>query len=132
MKSFKSFLEESQTFISGGFNIARCDMPQIDDQDAFIAHIESLGLIAMNTTIPTEVVKPTQIEFDQSKVDKMKSSNIIGSIIVADDLYILDGHHRYFATLQNNVKVINAYIVNVSINKLLKIAYEYLEDVGDG
>jgi len=48
MKSFKTFLEESQTFVSGGFNIARSEMPQLNDIDAFIDHIERSGILALN------------------------------------------------------------------------------------
>ena len=131
MKSFKTFLEESQTFVSGGFNIARSEMPQLNDIDAFIDHIERSGVIALNIELRVDSLKPTQIEYDQSKVDSMIGKDL-GRIVVSNDLFVLDGHHRYFAAAQSGVKTIKAVLVDTTINKLLNAAYAFLEGSSDG
>lgn len=131
MKSFKTFLEESQTFVSGGFNIARSEMPQLNDIDAFIDHIERSGILALNIELRVDSLKPTQIEYDQSKVDSMIGKDL-GRIVVSNDLFVLDGHHRYFAAAQSGVKTIKAVLVDTTINKLLNAAYAFLEGSSDG
>ena len=131
MRSFKTFLEESQTFVSGGFNIARSEMPQLNDIDAFIDHIERSGVIALNIELRVDSLKPTQIEYDQSKVDSMIGKDL-GRIVVSNDLFVLDGHHRYFAAAQSGVKTIKAVLVDTTINKLLSAAYAFLEGSSDG
>lgn len=131
MRSFKTFLEESQTFISGGFNIARSEMPQLNDIDAFIDHIERSGVLALNIELRVDSLKPTQIEYDQSKVDSMIGKDL-GRIVVSNDMFVLDGHHRYFAAAQSGVKTIKAVLVDTTINKLLSAAYAFLEGSSDG
>jgi len=131
MKSFKTFLEESQTFVSGGFNIARSEMPQLNDIDAFIDHIERSGILALNIELRVDSLKPTQIEYDQAKVDSMIGKDL-GRIVVSNDLFVLDGHHRYFAAAQSGVKTIKAVLVDTTINKLLSAAYAFLEGSSDG
>lgn len=131
MKSFKTFLEESQTFVSGGFNIARSEMPQLNDIDAFIDHIERSGILALNIELHVDSLKPTQIEYDQSKVDSMIGKDL-GRIVVSNDLFVLDGHHRYFAAAQSGVRTIKAVLVDTTINKLLNAAYAFLEGSSDG
>lgn len=131
MKSFKTFLEESQTFVSGGFNIARSEMPQLNDIDAFIDHIERSGILALNIELRVDSLKPTQIEYDQSKVDSMIGKDL-GRIVVSNDLFVLDGHHRYFAAAQSGVRTIKAVLVDTTINKLLNSAYAFLEGSSDG
>lgn len=131
MRSFKTFLEESQTFVSGGFNIARSEMPQLNDIDAFIDHIERSGVLALNIELRVDSLKPTQIEYDQSKVDSMIGKDL-GRIVVSNDMFVLDGHHRYFAAAQSGVKTIKAVLVDTTINKLLSAAYAFLEGSSDG
>lgn len=131
MRSFKTFLEESQTFVSGGFNIARSEMPQLNDIDAFIDHIERSGVLALNIELRVDSLKPTQIEYDQSKVDSMIGKDL-GRIVVSNDMFVLDGHHRYFAAAQSGVKTIKAVLVDTTINKLLNAAYAFLEGSSDG
>ena len=131
MKSFKTFLEESQTFVSGGFNIARSEMPQLNDIDAFIDHIERSGILALNIELRVDSLKPTQIEYDQAKVDSMIGKDL-GRIVVSNDLFVLDGHHRYFAAAQSGVETIKAVLVDTTINKLLSAAYAFLEGSSDG
>jgi len=56
----------------------------------------------------------------------------LGRIVVSNDLFVLDGHHRYFAAAQSGVKTIKAVLVDTTINKLLSAAYAFLEGSSDG
>lgn len=125
MLSFKQYVHEQS--VVGGFNIARADMPQITDQDAFAAYLEFVGVQVIKLPVPVSNIKPTQVEFDQAKVDSIKAP--YGSIIVADDNFILDGHHRFFAAKADvDCDMIDAWVCATPINQLLKHAYEFLSD----
>lgn len=123
MLTFKQYVTEQS--IAGGFNIARADMPQIADQDAFAKYLQFIGITVVKGPVALPTIKPTQSEYDPAKVASMTSP--YGSIIVAADGYILDGHHRYFAALRDQDEI-DAHWCDASINQLLKHANDFLSD----
>lgn len=123
MLSFNQYVTEQS--VIGGFNIPRASMPQIADQTAFAAYLEFIGISVKKGPIALTSVKPTQTEFDQAKVDGMTGP--YGSIIVSTDGYILDGHHRYFAALRDQLEI-DCYACDAPINQLLAHANDYLSD----
>ncbi len=80
---------------------------------------------------------PTQFEYDEDKVRRIITDweydqdtiEQTKPIIVSEDNFVLDGHHRYFAAKQSRtaVPVVKVYL---PINKLLKLAFEYQEHYG--
>lgn len=130
MKTFKQFITEDQ-FRFSAFLVARLNMPQIKTISHFENYVQHLGI---NTSyikvVPTDF-RPTQVDFDQSKVDRIVAQREITSkpIIGSTDGYILDGHHRYRASLQTETEV-NILVVDLDINKLLKLAMDYTELYG--
>lgn len=125
MQPFSQFLSEV------GFNIARTQMPQIDDHHDFVDYLERCGCEVLRIESMVAMIQCTQQDFDQSKVDNIKNSTVGKPIIISDDYFILDGHHRFIAAKQSGEKLIDSYYVNTSINKLLKYANDYL-GVNDG
>lgn len=124
MISFTTFIAEQNICIPGGMNIGRSSMPQLDT-DAFVKHLEDNGIsVYRNTDIKD--VKPLQVNIDTAKVSEIASKGAanISPIIVSSDGYVLDGHHRYFASKAVDCAV-DGYVVELPINKLLKIALEY-------
>lgn len=125
MLSLKQYIDE-QTAI-GGFNISRADMPQIDDQEAFAAYLEFVGIAVNRGMVQLGGIKPTQNEFDPAKVANIKAP--YGAILVSSDNFILDGHHRFFAAQADDAcDMIDAYVCNATINHLLKHASDFLTD----
>ena len=125
MLSFKQYVHEQS--VIGGFNISRADMPQIVDQEAFVAYLEFVGVQVIKLPVPVAHIKPTQVEFDQAKVDNIKAP--YGSIIVAEDNFILDGHHRFFAAKGDaGCDMIDCIMCGTPINQLLKHANDFLSD----
>lgn len=109
------------------FNIARSEMPQIADQEAFVQYLEFVGIPVEKVDSPLKTLAPTQVNFDQAKVDAIKPP--YGTIIVSDVGHILDGHHRYFAALADpETSTISTYLCAAPINQLLKHAKDFLED----
>lgn len=125
MKSFQEFL--SETFINGGFNIARSEMPQLNDHIKFLSYIDSIGdIYYAYGECALDSIKPTQIDIDKTKVDAMELTE--KPIIISSDFFILDGHHRYYKHLFEMEPFINTIQVDLSINKLLALAYEFLDN----
>jgi hypothetical protein len=123
MLSFNQYVTEQS--IAGGFNIPRASMPQIADQEGFAKYLEFIGISVVKGPVALASIKPTQTEYDQAKVDSMTAP--YGSIIVANDSFILDGHHRYFGALRDQDEI-DAYSCDATINQLLKHANDYLSD----
>lgn len=114
------------------FLISRSQMPQVDST--------KLKDILKSNKIDHEILskcnvesfKPTQYEYDKYKVNLIKmewrkDSNAINKtkpIIVSEDGFVLDGHHRYFAALQSNTPI-DVLIVFLPINKLLKLVQDF-------
>lgn len=124
MISFTTFINEQHICIPGGMNISRTSMPQLDT-DAFVKYLEdnSIG-VYRNTDIFG--AKPLQVNIDTAKVDEIASKGAanISPIVVSSDGYVLDGHHRFFASKAIGCAV-DGYVVDLPINKLLKLALEY-------
>lgn len=130
MIPFKEFIKES-------FMIARVNMPQIDDVEAFTDYLYGIHGVGICTYIDyVDGYKPLQSEgFDEYKIrnicmDMRKKPDDIPSmkpIIVSGDGFVIDGHHRYLAAIREQVKI-PYIVVDITANKLLKLAYEFTTD----
>lgn len=127
MKSFKEFVKESLS-PNAGFMISRDNMPQIGSSLEFIKFLKKQNISYEELRSNVNHVRPTQIDFDQDKVDRIIDKGVNDNpIIISNDNYVLDGHHRYFAALQMD-EDINILQVSLTINKLLRVAYLFIED----
>lgn len=124
--SLRKYLEEQ----AAAFNLTRVSMPQINDQENFLKYLLLNDVDAEWNLHPIDFIKPIQIDIDQEKVIAMTGKPNLKPIIVSDMGYILDGHHRYFASLLNDEDVISTYRVNTGINQLLALANDYVEQEG--
>lgn len=131
MKDFKTFLREQTTEYSA-FALPRTQMPQINNMDHFINFIERLKISYSKTHGYVDHLKPTQYGYDEVKVAKLASelTNSSKPIVVSSDGFILDGHHRYFAAISDDGMKLNQIIVELPLNKLLKLAMDYIETYG--
>lgn len=111
--------------------IKRIDMPQIssDNVSDFIKFLNDRGIKSKKEKIVVNKLKPTQKEFNPSKVGKLQTApiNVLNkTIIKSNDDYILDGHHRMSALLGLDAHAkMNVISVDLSIKELLAIAKEY-------
>lgn len=112
------------------FAISRANMPQIDDIDGFVKYLNKFGIDSELVSLSNvDSISPTQTDFNQEKVDQIKSNwsrdskPIIASKV---DGFILDGHHRYYSAKQLG-EGINVIFVDLPINKLLVMANLFLD-----
>jgi len=121
----------------GNLGYNRKKMPQINEDvmGDYIKYIKKTNKISKKKKIPVNILKSTQNQLSlnvvrkkQAKLNKRKLK--ISPIIISNDNYILDGHHRW-ATLRDcemypqNCSIkkkfkIDAYKVDMPIKKLLK------------
>jgi len=87
-------------------------------------------------------LKPTINELRQGKIKKLKTKQVQSPIVISSDNFIIDGHHRWYsqkmlAMAQNNTSkdsednYINATIVNMKIDTLVKKLKDFKEDYND-
>lgn len=109
IKSFDDFLDEN--FTSGmattvkpmGGLQSRNQLPNIDDFKEFYQDITSDGGNLAHMTVPSSSLSPTQNEFNDEKVDSIKKrisgkkTGEVTPILISNDNFIIDGHHRWKA-----------------------------------
>lgn len=104
---------------------SRLLMPQIKDRKSFLKTLDNQNIKYDNIIVNPEGMKATQSEFDLDKVRLMMSEPLRedSGIIISNDNYILDGHHRWivYFNLKRKMKVIK---VDLPILELMRIAKE--------
>ena len=128
MRPFKLFITEQ-------FMIARSNMPQIEDVEKFTEWLaDDRGVGSWPYMGLVSAYKPLQAEgFDSNKVNTIEmdmlenpDTSSMNPIIVSEDGYVIDGHHRYIAAINLQIKI-PYIVVDTTANKVLKLAYEYVE-----
>jgi len=131
MKTFKQHISEASTAFKNSRGIARHKMPQIKSSDvpAFVSWMKGNGTTIKKQSVAIGKLKPTQKEYNREKVDTLKTidkSNLIKPIIVASDMHILDGHHRYLALLElDKTYKIQIVHVGLTIDELVDAAEKF-------
>lgn len=111
--------------------IPRSQMPQIKSYklEAFELYLKSNGFSIKKDFVEVEKLKLTQADVDMRKVVRMAQNiNKVRQkyVIVSNNDYILDGHHRIFALQMTHPKQkIRVHRVNMDIKELLKIALKW-------
>lgn len=118
-------------FVAPAFNIGRSSMPQIRDYDSFVNYLNQRGIATNLTNVSIDQLHPSQVDLDRDKIAAI-DPRFRKPIIVSDQFYILDGHHRYFSRLINDYNDIDILWVDQGINKLLVTANEYNEEISEG
>lgn len=109
---------------------SRIQMPQLTDKGMYSLFLSDLSLNKIKHTsklIKKKNLTPTQSEFNDEKVQSIKESINNGSykaqpILVSEDNYIIDGHHRWKAHEDDHDIKVNQ--VGVSFKKL----YNFLQN----
>lgn len=88
-----------------GMTFSRKLMPQVDSLENFIKNLNDQIVSHRNIDIDPKDLKSTQSEFDMEKVRQMPSSKGHTGVIISNDNYILDGHHRWLAHHRDSAKM---------------------------
>jgi hypothetical protein len=102
--------------------IKRKDMPQIEDdkQGEFLDYLKELGLKYSKSKVSVSSIKPAQNELSYKAAQALldsKSPKLNKPLVISQDNYIVDGHHRWLAHL---IKDENAKVESIQISEKAK------------
>jgi cytidyltransferase-like protein len=105
-----------------GFNIgltfARKEMPQIGAASSFMKYLRDNDIESKRTKVDPNEFRSSQIEYDRDKVESLKMNPSKNPIIVSNDGYIMDGHHRWLADQEESRKT-DAIVCDLPILDLI-------------
>ena len=121
------YLKENIEVPKIGMTFSRSLMPQIDNHDEYLKYLDNKNISYVKQKLLTSELKSTQMEFNKDKVAEMMNSRETAKpIIVSNDGYILDGHHRWLADYNKdkNAKT-SSIVVNLPILELMRVSKYY-------
>lgn len=126
--TFEQFLAEKLSVpnLDDGLNKRRHAMPQLSQFDKFKADLKANDIkMTEGGTKNPKSLTPTQSNFNEEKVEAMIENGTWNNkpIIVSDDDYVIDGHHRWLAAVQTK-KPVKVCVVGMTAEKLL----DFLKD----
>jgi hypothetical protein len=123
--------EDSVLTIKKSLGVNRAQMPQINSKDLkdYLEFLKEVGVKVSAKTINVSKVGMTQKEINIDKVKGLLGTdrnNLAKPVIISNDGYILDGHHRVVAlyNIDKNFKL-KTIEVDLGIKDLLKVTKEY-------
>jgi DNA-binding LacI/PurR family transcriptional regulator len=89
-----------------GMTFSREIMPQIkrDQMNGFLKFLDNKGISYSKSLLDTGKLKSTQSDFDKDKIITMMMERTTKPIIVSNDDYVLDGHHRWLADHNKKIR----------------------------
>lgn len=110
--------------------IPRILLPQIpyDKIPDFENFLQEKGVNSERKDIPIKSIKPIQKNYNPEKVSyMMKNPSVIDDqmIIVTEDGYLVDGHHRWVAALKLGRNTIKALVCDCPLKKFLLLGHEF-------
>jgi len=111
IKTFEQFIEENFTSGMAGHvkpigTVKRHRLPNITDDKAFIEDVVSDGINVKEYADTTGIFTPTQSEFNDGKVKSIIRDNAFDNpILVSNDDFIVDGHHRWKAAKDSGINI---------------------------
>jgi hypothetical protein len=115
---------------NGGLMLDRSLCPQIAQKDleTFRNSVIRDGVLCKTMDIPVTQIKPIQANLNKDKIRKLLTGDIpdTGPVIMSQDGYLLDGHHRIWAIRNKNPQArVTAYVFQCDINTLLGLARNF-------
>jgi len=111
--------------------IKRKNMPQVKKQDyeEFIEYLQKNGATFKREEVPADELKAMQAEFSDAGVLKQLRKDIDKNyagkaIIVSEDDYVLDGHHRWLVA-KNTGRDLDIFRVNMPAFELFDLVNEF-------
>jgi hypothetical protein len=118
--------------LRGNLGVPRIEMPQIPGAllPEFLAQLQTRGIDVHGATVPVSSLKATQNELHaeqiKAAVARGEVAHLLTPVIVSNDGFLLDGHHRWAALcVMSPANEINAVVVALPIRALLNEAGKF-------
>ena len=128
---FEIVSEDTIKHISKSLGVPRDKMPQINSKDVgeFVKYLKDKGVETSPSIIDVSKIGMTQKDINVDKVKDLlgvEKSNLAKPVIISNDNYILDGHHRVVAlyNVDKNFKL-KTIKVDLGIKDLLNVAKDF-------
>lgn len=111
-----------------GISIPRDEMPQIKGEDfqEFLKFARERGVVLLHKTVPADELSPTQAEFRQERVDAIPAEKLRDPILVSQDLYVLDGTHRWVKHWQADKRAeVPVVVLGLDLRPALELMKEF-------
>lgn len=106
--------------------MARAELPQVPagSHEEVVERMIRGGVEVQGADIEVDVLRPVQDGINRQKVENIKDSLQAGEsmrpIVISQDGYVLDGHHRWVAMKEAGHKTIGCDVVMLPKNEALK------------
>ena len=124
-----SLTESEIVRLNNTLGIEREELPQIDNDsmDEYLKHLESTNIAFEIKSQPVASLNTSQTKIDLDKIKNiMNNDSKMNPIIVSNDDYILDGHHRALAAYNtDNECEVPIIKVDLPIDELIEISNEF-------
>lgn len=106
-----------------GLTFSRKLMPQLGPREAFLENLDKEGIKHHKEMIDPHKLKSSQAEFDHDKIRALmtKTNTTKSAVVISNDNYVLDGHHRWLA-YYNKKQKIDVIRVDLPILELIRLA----------
>ena len=116
-----------------GLGLTRAELPQIKSSDVpeFIEWLESQDIGIDRTTMDPKHLTPIQKEINLEKVAGMVSAKGLDSlakekpVMVSGDDHLIDGHHRWYALIENDYPEVSIVQIGMGIDQLIPIIKDW-------
>jgi len=121
--------------LEDGLGICRTECPQVKSSDVpeFIEWLETQDppIVADRTTMDPKDITPIQKQINLEKVSGMAAAKGLDAlasekpVMVSGDGYLIDGHHRWYALLDNNYPEMSVVQIGLDIESLIPIIKDW-------
>jgi len=122
--------------LDSGMGLSRAQLPQIKSTDVpeFIEWLDEKGVESLKTSVEVGDLTPIQKEINLDKTDSMAAKHTQGEIdlsagkpvMVSNDEYLVDGHHRWYALRELNPdNRLDTIIIDAPILDLISLMKEF-------
>ena len=123
-------VSEAAIRLHNSLGIKRKDMPQIEDGDFddFLNWLRKQGINFREVKLDVNNIKPSQIEVDADAAKCLISNpnKLKKNLIVSDDMYVIDGHHRWYCRkINSQFRVAPTYLVHMNAIDLIEKMKDY-------
>ena len=110
--------------LSRSLGIERQNLPQVRHKDypAFFTMLEKDGITFNDKQIDPQTYDPSQKSVLEENIKQIYEAGEVKDkpVIVSNDGFVLDGHHRWYYAVQENIPLINAIVINLPIYSLIE------------